>query len=100
MTTLGMATNGQALSGRTLLVTGAAKRLGRARAVGNRVPHAGPGTRCCGGQEARGTGGRGAIGHTFEDVHALFDVATNLPGGGLDRGTGRRPRRALRERPA
>src|SRR6266852_8752459 len=33
MTTLGMATNGQALSGRTLLVTGAAKRLGRAIAL-------------------------------------------------------------------
>src|SRR5260370_42360251 len=33
MKTLGMATNGQALSGRTLLVTGAAKRLGRAIAL-------------------------------------------------------------------
>ena len=33
MTTLGMTTNGQALSGRTLLVTGAAKRLGRAIAL-------------------------------------------------------------------
>src|SRR5665811_1098987 len=33
MTTLGMTTTGLALSGRTLLVTGAAKRLGRAIAL-------------------------------------------------------------------
>src|SRR5258707_8981263 len=33
MMTLGMGTNGQALSGRTLLVTGAAKRLGRVIAL-------------------------------------------------------------------
>jgi len=33
MTTLGMTTNGRALSGKTMLVTGAAKRLGRAIAL-------------------------------------------------------------------
>jgi len=33
MTTLGMPTNGRALSGKTMLVTGAAKRLGRAIAL-------------------------------------------------------------------
>src|ERR1700687_5714005 len=33
MTTIGMTTNGRELSGRTILVTGAAKRLGRAIAL-------------------------------------------------------------------